>query len=155
MQPKAIDESAVIMCHLMLPQDANPAGSIHGGVIMKHIDTSGGVAAIRHVRGNAVTASIDRLDFHRPAKIGELLILKASVNGVGRRSLEVGVRVETENLFTGEKRHCASAYLTFVALDDHGQPAAVPPLQPETHEQRRRMREANERREARLEGKAT
>ncbi|ACV67986.1 acyl-CoA thioesterase [Desulfohalobium retbaense] len=153
MRPKTIAESAVTMCHLMLPQDANPAGSIHGGVIMKHIDTAGGVAAIRHVRGNAVTASIDRLDFHIPAKIGELLILKASVNGVGRRSLEVGVRVETEDLFTGDLRHCASAYLTFVALNQEGHPTGVPPLQPETHDERRRMREANERREARLGGK--
>lgn len=138
------------MAHQMLPQDANPAGKVHGGVIMKHIDTCGGAVAIRHARSIAVTASIDRLDFHYPVLVGDLLILKASLNMVGRTSMEVGVRVETENLITGEVRHTASAYLTFVALDKQGRPAPVPDLVLESEDDFRRNREATDRRARRL-----
>jgi len=134
----------------MLPSDANPYGSIHGGIIMKHIDTAAGIVAIRHVRGNAVTASIDRLDFHYPAYVGDLLMLKAGINLVGRTSMEVGVRVEAENLLTGKIRHTASAYLTFVALDKNGRPAPAKPYLPATIDEIRRHDEAQIRRRMRL-----
>jgi len=138
------------MAQLMNPQDANPAGNVHGGVIMKLIDTAAGTVAVRHARANVVTASIDRLDFHRPAFIGDLVTLNASLNCVGRTSMEVGVRVEAENLITGEVRHTSSAYLTFVALDRSGQPIVVPPLILETEQDARRNEEAKARREMRI-----
>jgi uncharacterized protein (TIGR00369 family) len=150
MDGKKVKDSSVIMSHAVSPQDANVAGNVHGGVIMKHIDTAAGVAAARHARCNAVTASIDRLDFHNPAFIGELLTIKASLNLVGKTSMEIGARVEAENPFTGEKRHIASAYLTFVALDEKHQPKEIPPLILEDAEEKRRNQEAIERRKIRL-----
>lgn len=150
MNAKTVSASQTILTHFLLPEDANPAGNIHGGVIMKHIDSAAGVAAFRHARRNVVTASIDRLNFIHPAYVGNLLILKASVNLAGRTSMEVGVRAETETLLTGEIRHVASAYLTFVALDEAGQPTPVPPLTAETALQKRRYRMAQARRKARL-----
>ncbi len=150
MEGRKINDSSVVMAQVMIPQDANPSGNIHGGVVMKLIDTAAGVVASRHARSNAVTASIDRLDFHHPVFVGDLLFIKGSLNFVGRTSMEVGVRVEAENIMTGEVRHTASAYLTFVALDDNGKPKQVPPLVLETEEERRRNREAKIRREARL-----
>ena len=150
MEGKCIKDSCVTISYVMLPEDANPAGNVHGGVIMKHIDMTGGVVAMRHSRSNVVTASIDSLIFHYPVFIGDLITLKASLNMVARSSMEVGVRVETENLFTGEVRHTASAYLTFVALDRNGRPSRVPPLILETEEDQRRNRQAAARREIRL-----
>ena len=150
MEGKKVKDSSVIMSHAVSPQDANVAGNVHGGVIMKHIDTAAGVAAARHARCNAVTASIDRLDFHNPAFIGELLTIKASLNLVGKTSMEIGARVEAENPFTGEKRHIASAYLTFVALDENHQPKEIPPLILEDADEIRRNQEAIERRKIRL-----
>ena len=150
MNAKTVSASQTILTHFLLPEDANPAGNIHGGVIMKHIDSAAGVAAFRHARRNVVTASIDRLNFIHPAYVGNLLILKASVNLAGRTSMEVGVRAETETLLTGEIRHVASAYLTFVALDETGHPTQVPPLTAETEQQKRRYRMAQARRKARL-----
>ena len=147
---KTVANSRVTMSHMMQPQDANPAGIVHGGVVMKHIDDAAGVVALRHTRCNVVTASIDRLDFHNPAFIGNLLSLKASLNLVGTTSMEVGVRVETEDLRTGEIRHTASAYLTFVALDENFRPRSVSPLVLETDEDRRRNRQARDRRRVRL-----
>lgn len=147
---KTVAYSRVTMSIMMQPQDANPEGIVHGGVVMKHIDDAAGVAALRHTRCNVVTASIDRLDFHNPAFIGNLLSLKASMNLVGTTSMEVGVRVETEDLKTGEIRHTASAYLTFVALDENYRPRPVPPLILETDEDRRRNRQARDRRRVRL-----
>ena len=147
---KTVAYSRVTMSHMMQPQDANPEGIVHGGVVMKHIDDAAGVVALRHTRCNVVTASIDRLDFHNPAFIGNLLSLKASLNLVGTTSMEVGVRVETEDLKTGEIRHTASAYLTFVALDENFRPRSVPPLAMETDEDRRRNRQARNRRRVRL-----
>jgi uncharacterized protein (TIGR00369 family) len=149
MKPKSAKETEVIMTHLVLPQDANPAGNLHGGVILRHIDTTAGVVAKRHTRGNVVTVSIDRMAFKQPAYMGELLIFKASLNHVGRSSMEIGVRVEAENLRTGEVRHTNSAYLTFVALDDSGKPTPVPPLILDTPTAQRRHREAELRRELR------
>jgi len=150
MEAKRIQDSIVIMAQLMNPQDANIAGNVHGGVIMKLIDNAGGAAAIRHARANVVTASIERLDFHHPVFIGDFVTLRASVNFVGKTSLEVGVRVEAENLQTGITHHTASAYLTFVALDTNGQPLPLISLLLETDEEKRRNREAKNRREARL-----
>ncbi|WP_316899237.1 acyl-CoA thioesterase [Pseudodesulfovibrio indicus] len=149
MEPKSAAESEVVMTHLVLPQDANPAGNLHGGVILKHIDTAGGVVAKRHSRCNTVTVSIDRMSFRQPAYMGELLIFKASLNHVGRSSMEIGVRVEAENLRTGEVRHTNSAYLTYVALGDDGKPTQVPPLKLETATAERRYKEAELRREMR------
>ncbi len=150
MQPKRVSDSSVVMAHQMLPEDANPMGNVHGGVIMKLIDTAGGVVAMRHCRGNAVTASIDRLDFLCPSYVGELLFLRASINYVGKTSMEIGVRVEAENITTGEVRHSASAYLTYVALDRAGRPTTIPPIVLESEEEERRYREAEERRRIRL-----
>jgi uncharacterized protein (TIGR00369 family) len=150
MESKKVQDSIVIMAQLMNPQDANIAGNVHGGVIMRLIDNAGGVAAFRHARANVVTASIDRLDFHNPVFIGDFVTLSASVNFVGKTSLEIGVRVEAENLLTGVKRHTASAYLTFVALDTNGRPLLLPGLLLETDEDKRHNQEAKDRREARL-----
>ncbi|MFH0821313.1 MAG: acyl-CoA thioesterase [Pseudomonadota bacterium] len=147
---KSVGETSLTMVVQMNPEDANPVGNVHGGVIMKYVDTAAGAVAIRHARRNCVTASIDRLDFHHPVFVGDLLILKASINLVGRSSIEVGVRVEAENLRTAEVRHTASAYLTFVALDDNGRPVTVPPIVLESEEENRRNCEARVRREVRL-----
>jgi uncharacterized protein (TIGR00369 family) len=134
----------------MIPQDANPSGNVHGGVIMKLIDTAAAVVASRHARSNTVTASIDRIDFHHPVFVGDLLFFRAGLNFVGRTSMEVGVRVESENFITGEVKHTASAYLTYVSLDKDGLPQVVPPLIIDTEEEMRRNREAKTRREMRL-----
>jgi len=151
MEGKRAQESSVVMAQMMNPLDANPAGNVHGGAIMKLIDTAAGAVAVRHARANVVTASIDRLDFHSPVFIGDLLTLKAGLNMVGRTSMEVGVRVETENLVTGTVRHTASAYLTMVALDVGGKPMEITPLILETDEQIRRNRQAKARKRMRLE----
>ena len=150
MEGKRILESTIIMVQLMNPEDANPAGNVHGGAIMKLIDNAAGCAAARHARSNVVTASIDRLDFHNPVFVGDLVTLKASLNFVGKTSMELGVRVEAENLMTGQIRHTASAYLTFVALDSNGRPLPLSPLVLETDEEKRRNQEAKERRKTRL-----
>jgi uncharacterized protein (TIGR00369 family) len=150
MEGKRVSESWVIMGQAMNPENANPAGNVHGGDIMKLIDTAGGVAATRHARAHVVTASIDRMDFHHPVYIGDFLTLKASVNFVGKTSMEVGVRVEAENPITGERRHTGSAYLTFVALDANKRPIELPPLILETDEEKHRHAEAAERRQMRL-----
>jgi uncharacterized protein (TIGR00369 family) len=147
---KTVQESMVTIAHVMQPQDANPAGNVHGGVIMKLIDTTAGVVATRHARRNVVTASIDRLDFHTPAFIGDLITFKASLNMVGRSSMEIGVRVDSENLFTGGSSHIASAYLTFVALDKDGRAVEVPRLRVESEEEKRRFQQALERSRQRL-----
>ena len=147
---KRVADSSVIMAQMMIPQDANPAGNVHGGVVVKIIDEAAGVVAARHARTNVVTASIDRMDFHHPIFVGDLLFFKASLNYVGRTSMEIGVRVEAENLMSGAVQHAASAYLTFVALDRQGKPAAVPDLILGTDDERRRNREAKARRDARL-----
>ncbi len=153
MEGKRVKDSSVIMAQMMNPQDANPAGNVHGGVVVKIIDEAAAVVAARHSRSNVVTASIDRMDFHNPVLVGDVLFFKASLNHVGRSSMEIGVRVEAENLITGTVRHAASAYLTYVALGTDGKPREVPPLILETEEDRRRNSEANHRREARLEEK--
>ena len=150
MEGKRVNESSVIMAQMMNPQDANPAGNVHGGVVVRTIDEAAAVVAARHSRGNVVTASIDRLNFHNPVFVGDVLFFKASLNFVGRSSMEIGVRVEAENLITGVVRHAATAYLTYVALDPNGKPREAPPLILETEEERRRNSEARRRREVRL-----
>jgi uncharacterized protein (TIGR00369 family) len=150
MEGKRIRESTIIMAQLMNPQDANLAGNVHGGAIMKLIDNAAGSAAVRHARSNVVTASIDRIDFHNPVFVGDLVTVRASINYVGKTSMEIGVRVEAENLVTGLRRHTASAYLTFVALDINGRPMPLSPLLLETDEEKRRNREAQDRRKTRL-----
>ncbi len=137
MEGKRVSESSVVMSQMMIPQDANPAGNVHGGVVVKTIDEAAGVVAARHSRCNVVTASIGRIDFHVPIFVGDLLFFKASLNYVGRTSMEIGVRVEAEDLMTGKVRHAASAYLTYVAIDEQGKPTPVPPLILETEEERR------------------
>lgn len=146
---KKVSQSRVELAQVAMPDDANPAGNVHGGAIMKLIDNAAGVVAMRHTRRNIVTASIDRLDFHHPVFVGNLIILKASINRVGKTSMEVGVRVEAENIMTGEVRHTASAYLTFVALAPDGVPTQVPELISETNEDKRRLAEAIARYETR------
>lgn len=150
MEGKRVRDSSAVMAQQMNPQDANPAGNVHGGVIMKLIDTAAGAVAMRHARSNAVTASIDRLDFHNPVFIGDFVTIRASLNLVGRTSMEVGVRVESENLITGERRHTGSAYLTYVALDQNGRPKPLLPLILESDDEKRRNREAKSRRQTRL-----
>jgi len=146
---RRVAETRVEVAEMMLPHHANAAGNVHGGQIMKLIDEAGGVVAIRHARSNVVTASIDRLDFHAPVYVGNLLVLKASVNCVGRTSMEVGVRVEAEDLRTGEVRHTASAYLTYVSLDENGKPRSLPPLVLESEDEHRRCAAGHRRREQR------
>ncbi len=154
MEDKKVNKSTVTLSFLMQDQDANLAGNVHGGVIMKHIDEAGGIVALRHAKCNVVTASIDRMDFHNPAFIGDLLTFKAGLNMVGKSSMEIGVRVEAENPISGEKRHIASAYLTYVALDKDFRPTQVPKLKLETETDQRRNREAEARRKIRLSEKA-
>ena len=148
--PKAASASKTIMARTMLPSDANPYGNVHGGEIMKLIDGCAGAAATRHARSRVVTAFIDELSFLAPVYVGDLVTAKASVNHVGRTSLEVGVRVEAENLLTGNVVHVSSAYLVFVAIDEKGSPVPLPPLLAENDEERRRMRAAEQRRAHRL-----
>lgn len=150
MQSKPVSDTSVVMAMLMEPADANVAGNVHGGVIMKNIDNTAAVVALRHAGCNVVTASIDRLDFHNPVYVGEVLFLKATLNRTGTSSMEVGVRVEAENPSKGVVRHVASAYLTFVALDENGRPTGVPEVIPETAMQRQRHAEATERQKTRL-----
>ncbi len=150
MEGKKVSESSVTHSHVMMPLDANQAGNVHGGLIMKHIDTTAGVVACRHARKNVVTASLDRIDFFHPVYVGDLLTLKASLNFVGKTSMEIGVRVEAENLLKGKTLHTASAFLTFVALDENGLPTAVPPLILLSDEEKRRNKAAKERKEMRL-----
>ena len=142
MEGKKVSESMVILSQVMLPHDANPAGNIHGGVIMKLIDNAAGVVAIRHARSNVVTASIDRLDFHYPVYIGDLITLTASLTMVGRSSMEIGVRVESEKMISGKTHHTASAYLTFVALNKDGRSLEIAPLILENDDEKRRQQDA-------------
>jgi acyl-CoA hydrolase len=134
----------------MRPQDANSAGNVHGGTIMKLIETAAGVVASRHARADVVTVSVDRLDFYHTVLVGEFLTMRASLNYVGKTSMEVGVRVESENPITGVRKHTSTAYLTFVALNKKGRPTPLPPVIRETKEQERRHQEAEARRQTRL-----
>ena len=149
LQPKPASHARVTLTQLMEVTDANVAGNVHGGVVMRLADTAAALAAIRHAGTLCVTVSVDELSFLEPVHVGDLLTLHASVNAVGTTSLEVGVRVESEDPVTGRLVHAATAYLVFVALDADGHPRAVRPLLVETDEDRRRQSEAMLRREAR------
>jgi acyl-CoA hydrolase len=131
--------------------DANLAGNVHGGTIMKMVDTAAGLAAAKHSGGLAVTAAMDEMTFLEPVFVGNVVTVKAMVNEAFTTSMEVGVRVEAEDFRAGRTTHTSSAYLVFVALDEHGQPRRVPPVEAETEEHRQRQHEAKLRREARLE----
>jgi acyl-CoA hydrolase len=136
---------------IMMPQHANNLGHVFGGVILSMMDRTAAVAAIRHARSNCVTVSVDKVTFREPIHLGDLVIMRASVIFVGRSSLEVGVRVEAEDLLDGNRRHTNSCYLTFVAVDRNGRPVQVPPLIAESEAEQRRYRAAQERRRRRLE----
>jgi len=140
---KAVAASASVLATLMEPAAANPMGNIHGGHIMKLTDQAGAAAAIRHAGRICVTASIDRLDFVNPVHVGDMVVLKSAVNYTHRTSMEVGVRIEAERLETGERKHVATAYLIFVALDAAGRPTPVPPVVPQTESERLRYRQAD------------
>jgi acyl-CoA hydrolase len=130
--------------------EANTAGNVHGGVILHLCDEVAGIAAVRHSGCRVVTAAMDRMTFLHPVYVGNLVTVKATVNAAWRTSMEVGVRVEAENVRSGEVTHTSTAYLTLVALDDEGRPVVVPPVRPETAEEERRAREAQVRRDNRL-----
>ena len=148
---KSVRESQHETSELMMPEHANNMGHVFGGVILSMMDKTAAIAAFRHSRAAVVTASIDRVDFREPIHLGDLVVMKASVNYVGRSSMEVGVRVEAEELLTGRRRHTNSCYLTFVAVDRNGRPIDVPELTPENEEEMRRHTAAKERRRRRLE----
>jgi acyl-CoA hydrolase len=149
--PKAVRESISEYSELALPNDANGLGNVLGGKVMHLVDLAGALAALRHARRPVVTASVDHMNFLHPVKIGQLILLRSSVNRVFRSSMEIGVKVWVEDLQTGAVRHTSSAYLTFVALDATGQTVPIPPVIPETEDEKRRYEEAARRRDYRLE----
>jgi acyl-CoA hydrolase len=148
---RPVRESVSEYSEIALPNDANPLGHLLGGRVMHLVDLAGALAASRHSRRPVVTVAVDHMTFLSPVHIGQLLVLRSSVNRVFRTSMEVGVKVTVEDLRTGSVRHTSSAYLTFVALDDEGRPTPVPPVIPETPEEKRRFEQAGERRRYRLE----
>lgn len=148
---RAVRESQHETSEIMMPQHANNLGHVFGGVILSMMDRSAAVAAIRHARNSCVTVSVDRVDFREPIYLGDLVIMKSSVNFVGRSSMEIGVRVEAENLLDGVRRHTNSCYLTFVAVDADGRPVEVPAIIPEGEDEQRRYIAAQARRRRRLE----
>jgi len=148
-KPARLSQSTI--SEVMMPHMANGLGNVHGGVLLGMIDRVAAVAAIRFAQRICVTVSVDQVDFREPIHLGELVTMHAMVNYVHRTSLEVGVRVEAENLLTGVKRHTNSCYLTFVAIDDAQHPVEVPRLIPETEEEQRRYRAGEQRRAHRIE----
>ena len=145
MKSKSIKESTVIMHELVLPNDTNVLGNVHGGRVMCLMDICAAMSAYKHARQPVVTASVDQLDFLAPAKKGDILILKSSVNYAHRTSMEIGVRIDAESPFTGEVRHTATAYLTFVAIDKNNKPSVISKIQPETDDEKRRYDRAKKR----------
>ena len=153
MSSKPVSSSQVVMTQLVLPSHTNSLGSIFGGQVMSWIDIAAAICAQRHSNKEVVTASIDRMDFVAPVYKGWVVNLKASVNFTSKTSMEVGVRVDAENPKTGETFHTATAYLTFVALGSNGKPIAIPQLELESDEDKRRFEAARVRREYRLKNK--
>mgnify|MGYP001589295371 CR=1 FL=1 len=147
---KSPRDSSVTMAEIVLPSHANALGTIFGGRIVSWIDIAAAIAAGRHARRVVVTASIDALHFVAPVKVGHVVHIKAMVNYAGKTSMEIGVRVDSENQITGDTLHTATAYLTFVALDDQGRPSAVPEVRPESPEEKRRFDQAKLRRKSRI-----
>jgi uncharacterized protein (TIGR00369 family) len=151
MSGKHVKDSQITLNQLMLPHHTNPMGNVHGGEIMKLVDETGALCAIRHAQRPVVTLAIDSMTFHSPVHVGDLVALSASLNWVGRSSIEVGVRVIAENPLTGEQTHTNTAYLVYIALDERGRPTEVPRLILETDEERQRWAEAEARQQRRLE----
>ena len=147
--PRPVQASQSEMAEVVLPNDANPLGNLLGGRLMHHIDIAGAMAAHRHARSYVVTASTDHLDFLAPVHVGDLLILRSSVNRAFHTSMEIGVKCWVESYLTGERRHVSSAYLTYVAVDKQGNRISVPPVIPESVEEIRRYEDASRRREHR------
>jgi acyl-CoA hydrolase len=150
---RPVSASRTEMTELVLPQDSNLLGNILGGRVMHLIDVAGAIAAHRHCHRQVVTASVDHLDFLNPVRVGDLIVLEAQVNRAFHTSMEVGVEVFSEDSAAGVRKHTTTAFLTFVALDESGRPIPVPPLLVKSSEERRRYREAGERRKARMEKK--
>jgi acyl-CoA hydrolase len=150
MEARRPSETSSILTRWMGVSDANVAGYVHGGAIMRLCDEVAGLAAIRHCGGRVVTAGMDRMTFLHPVHLGQLVTVRATVNAAWTTSMEVGIRVESENVRTSELLHTSTAYLTMVALDDDGHPTPVPQLVPETPDERRREQEAQLRRDNRL-----
>ena len=150
MQGKHPRQSDTVMSELMMPQHANIMGNVFGGVILALADRVAAVCAIRHARKQCVTVSVDKVDFKEPIHVGELVTAFARVNYAGRTSMEVGVKILAENVLSGEKRHTNSCYVTYVALDDTGVPTEVPPILPETPDEKRRYDRAVKRRASRV-----
>ncbi|HEX8100013.1 MAG TPA: acyl-CoA thioesterase [Actinomycetota bacterium] len=148
--PKPPSASSVTLVRQMEQTDANLLGNVHGGEIMKMVDSAGGLAAMKHCGGPVVTVAVDEMTFIEPVYVGDVVTVKSMVNDTGRTSLEVGVRVEADNYTTGRHVHTSSAYVVYVALDRQGMPRPVPPVIPETEEEAQRQREAKLRRETRL-----
>ena len=143
LEPVPMSRSATTMSKLMTPDEANVYGNVHGGAILKYIDEAAAVAAWRHARvPKVVTVSLERMDFREPVYIGDILVIKATVRHVGRTSMLVGVRVEAESPTTGEVRHTASCYMTFVALDRNNKPTPVPAVVAETADEKAKMEKA-------------
>lgn len=150
MDPRPVRLSRVEMTEMVLPNDVNVHGSVQGGRVMHYMDIAGAIAAKRHGGSSVVTAAVDEIEFLHPVPVGHLLILKGCVNFASRTSMEVGVKVWSEDANTGERVHTSSAYLTFVAVDRQGRPVPVPPALPETEEEKRRFADAERRRAVRL-----
>ena len=147
---KYVKDSHVIMHELILPNDTNNLGNIFGGKVMQYMDLCAAMSAYKFARTAVVTASVDRLDFLAPATVGDMLILKSSVNYAHKTSMEIGVRIDAENVKTGQRKHTASAYLTFVSLDEDGKPQKISDIIPESKDEKRRYQEGKERHAQRI-----
>jgi acyl-CoA hydrolase len=150
MKARHPSESETVMSELMMPNHANIMGNVFGGVILSLVDRIAAVCAIRHAKQQCVTVSVDKVDFKEPIHVGELITGFARVNYAGKTSMEVGVKIIAEHLITGEKRHTNSCYVTYVALGDDGRPSPVPPIVPETPDEKRRFERAAKRRASRV-----
>ena len=150
MHAKHPRDSETVMSELMMPQHANLLGNVFGGIILSLVDRVAAVSAIRHASRPCVTVSVDKVDFREPIHVGELITAFARVNFAGRTSMEVGVKIIAEDVLTGAKRHTNSCYVTYVALDDKGVPTEVPPIVPETPDEKRRYDRAAKRRASRV-----
>lgn len=153
LRPKSIRASRVTLSQLMHLEHANLLGNVHGGWVMKLADEAGALACMRHAQKKVVTVAIDSMTFRQPIKLGDLVILSAEVTYTGHTSMEAEVQVIAENPVTGERTHTNTAYMVYVALDDEGRPTSVPPLQPESEEEKQRMKQAQERQARRLQHK--
>ncbi len=151
--PRPISATRTTIQRIMMPMDANIVGNVYGGAILRYLDEVASIVAFRHARTNVVTASVDRMDFLVPVHIGDVLVLRAAINATGRTSMEVGVRVEAEDLRTGQIVHAGSCYLTMVALGADGRPTPVPPVVPTDDEERAWFEAGTRRRQARAAGR--